>query len=177
MLAPGESPGGGALDAERLKALSTGEMTGFQVASERPPAAQEVPLQGPDGPVSLADLRGQVLLVNLWAEWCAPCREEMPTLDKLHQALGGADFRVVPISLDDTPVDKAQSILEEFGGVHMQTLADREMALMTEFGVTGLPATILIDRKGREIGRVVGPADWNSEAAKALINAAVSTPS
>lgn len=163
----------GALTPARLGQLAKGEMAGFQAASTPTEIAQDVKLQGPDGPVTLSALKGQVLLVNLWAEWCAPCIEEMPTLDRLQARLGGEDFRVLPISLDTAPIEKAQATLEQFGGTHMRTLADPDMALMAELGVTGLPSTLLIDRKGRELGRLIGPAEWDSPAAERLVRAAI----
>jgi len=170
---PATAPAAGELTPERLAALATEAMAGFQPAAERAEIAQDVELQGPDGPVTLSALKGQVLLVNLWAEWCAPCIEEMPTLDRLQAKLGGEDFRVLPISLDKSPVEKAQATLEEFGGTHLATLADPDMALMAELGVTGLPSTILIDRQGHELGRVIGPAEWDSREARRLVEAVI----
>lgn len=170
---PAAAGAAGELTPERLSELADGDMAGFQPAAERTKVAQEVELQGPDGATTLSELRGRVLLVNLWAEWCAPCIEEMPTLDRLQAKLGGDSFRVLPISLDRAPVDKAQATLERFGGAHLTTLADPNMALMAELGVTGLPSTILIDRQGRELGRLIGPAEWDSPAAERLVRAAV----
>jgi len=170
---PAAAPAAGELTAERLASLATAAMAGFQPAAERAEIAQDVELQGPDGPVTLSALKGQVLLVNLWAEWCAPCIEEMPTLDRLQAKLGGEDFRVLPISLDSAPIGEAQATLKRFGGAHLSTLADPNMALMAELGVTGLPSTLLIDRQGRELGRLIGPAEWDSPAAERLMRAAI----
>jgi len=165
--------GAGPLTPERLAELASGEMAGFQVSTDRPEVAREVTLEGPDGKVTLEAFHGRVLLVNLWAEWCAPCIEEMPTLDRLETALGGEAFRVLPISLDRAGIEASQATLEEFGGTHLRTLNDPDMALMAALGVTGLPSTILIDRQGRELGRLIGPAEWDSPEARKLIAAAI----
>ena len=159
--------------ADGLESLLTGQMSVFELAADRPAMPFDVVLEGSEGPASFGDFRGRVLLVNLWAEWCAPCIEELPTLAALETALGGKDFRVLPVSLDRAPVEEAQAVLGKFGVTGLETLADREMALMDRLGIIGLPATFLVDREGREIGRLVGPADWASEEARALVEAAL----
>lgn len=171
--------GGGESDsaAPAFESLLVGEMSVFELAPGRPEMPRDVVFEGPDGPVGFEDFRGQVLLVNLWAEWCAPCIEELPTLEALEASAGGADFRVLPISLDRAPVTQAQAVMRNYGVTGLATLADREMALMDRLGIIGLPATFLVDREGREIGRQIGPADWSSEAARALVAAALRTES
>ncbi|MFQ5346953.1 MAG: TlpA disulfide reductase family protein [Rhodothalassiaceae bacterium] len=153
--------------------LAAGAMTGFVLARELRPLPADLTFEGPDGLVHLDDYRGQVLLINLWAEWCAPCIEELPTLDRLAAKLAGPEFRVVPISLDSAPVAEAQAVLEKYGASHLTTLADRKMTVMAALGIAGLPTTILVDRKGRELGRFVGPADWSSPGALALVRSAI----
>ncbi len=161
--------GPGGLSEELLK----GPMAVFEIWPEPRPLPQDMVFESADGPVRLADFRGRVLLVNLWATWCAPCIEELPTLDGLQSEFGGPDFRVLPISLDRAPVETAQAALETFGVSHLRTIADRKMAAMGGLGITGLPTTLLVDRQGREIGRYVGPADWSSPEAAALVRAAI----
>ncbi|WP_150001540.1 TlpA disulfide reductase family protein [Iodidimonas gelatinilytica] len=180
MLSPGESSQTSQNEVSRQTAglnaaLAQGAMATFDLTEGRPSLPLDMQIQGPDGTMTLGDLRGQVLLINLWAEWCAPCIEEMPTLAALEADMGSADFRVVPISIDRSLVAQAQTVLEKFKAANLTTLADPSMRLMGDLGIIGLPATLLVDREGREIGRLVGPADWNSPDAKALVKAALAS--
>jgi thiol-disulfide isomerase/thioredoxin len=116
----------------------------------------------------LADFRGSVLLLNVWATWCAPCREEMPTLDALQARLGGADFHVLPLSIDRAGLGPVRRFYEEIGIEHLAMYLAEDIRAMAALAVAGLPTTILIDRNGRELGRLSGPADWNSAENVAL---------
>ncbi len=113
------------------------------------------------------------MLLNLWATWCVPCREEMPALDKLQAALGGANFEVVAINIDRGGPDKARDFLKEIGVNKLALYTDPSGKLFSTIRAVGMPTTLLIDREGREIGRLVGPADWASPEAKTLIEAAI----
>jgi thiol-disulfide isomerase/thioredoxin len=118
--------------------------------------------------LTLADFRGRVLLLNVWATWCAPCREEMPTLDALEARLGGADFHVLPLSIDRAGLGPVRRFYEEIGIEHLAMYLAEDIRAMAALAVAGLPTTILIDRQGRELGRLSGPADWNSAENVAL---------
>jgi thiol-disulfide isomerase/thioredoxin len=122
---------------------------------------------------NLGEWRGKVVLVNLWATWCAPCKREMPGLDRLQVKLGGADFAVLPISLDRSGPDKPRQFLTASGLKNLDLYLDRGGALMQTLRVPGLPLSVLIDRQGREIARLAGPAEWDSAEAEALIRAAM----
>ena len=124
---------------------------------------------------SLTDWKGKVVLLNVWATWCVPCREEMPTLDKLEAALGGKDFEVVAVNIDRGGGDKPKSFLAETGATHLSLYTDPTGKLFSVLKAVGMPTTLLIDREGREIGRLVGPAHWDSQEALALIKAAITT--
>jgi thiol-disulfide isomerase/thioredoxin len=119
--------------------------------------------------VTLADFKGRALLVNFWATWCGPCVEEMPSLDRLQAALGGKDFTVLTINEDRRGAAVAGPFLEKHGLKHLGIHADRRMALAHAFGLQGMPSSYLIDRHGKLIGSLIGPAEWDSPAAKALI--------
>jgi thiol-disulfide isomerase/thioredoxin len=113
-------------------------------------------------PRSLADFQGKVVLLNLWATWCAPCRQEMPTLDRLQAKLGGNDFQVVALSLDQDGVPVVRDFYREIGIQHLQIFVDEQMQSIQSLGAFGLPVTLLLDREGREIGRKAGAAEWDS---------------
>jgi thiol-disulfide isomerase/thioredoxin len=125
----------------------------------------------------LSDFRGKVVLVNLWATWCAPCKIEMPGLNRLQGELGGSDFTVLPISLDLGGPDKPRQFLEANGLGSLGLYLSASAKLMQQFGAPGLPFTMLIDREGREIARLAGPAEWDSPEAIAIIREAMASQS
>ena len=124
------------------------------------------------GTHSLADYRGKVVLLNFWATWCAPCREEMPSLDALQAELGGDDFQVVAIAAGHNPAPAIEKFLTEAKITNLPVLLDPRQGLARGMGVMGMPVTVLIDREGNEIARLIGGADWASEASKTLIRQA-----
>lgn len=125
-----------------------------------------------DKALSLADFRGKVVLLNIWATWCPPCREEMPSLDRLNAKRGGADFEVVALSIDrDTAL--VESFYEEFGIETLRGYFDPSAQAPNLLRAPGVPTTLLIDRNGREIGRALGPAAWDGEQVEALIDRAL----
>jgi thiol-disulfide isomerase/thioredoxin len=113
--------------------------------------------------LTLADFKGKVVLLNIWATWCGPCRKEMPTLDRLQAALGGPDFEVVPVSIDRKGMDAVSLFYVDMGIKNLgRFVAPEANHALDAIGVWGLPATLLIDRQGRELGRLEGPAEWDS---------------
>lgn len=150
---------------------SGNEMAAF-VKRANPEALPAFTFQGKDGKaLTIADFKGKTILLNLWATWCAPCRHEMPALDRLQAAMGSDKFEVVALSLDKDGVDKAQKFLGEIKVSHLNFYIDPTGKEGFNLKPVGLPTTLLIDAEGREIGRLAGPAEWDSEAAKALISA------
>lgn len=131
-------------------------------------------------PTTLADFSGKALLVNFWATWCAPCREEMPYLDTLSARYGGDDFAVVTINLDigEDGIDKARAFLEEGGMENLPLMADPTFAAFERLkanGVAlGLPATLLLDGRACEVAVLQGPAEWASDAAFSMIEKLIS---
>tara|TARA_B100001540_G_C15810373_1_gene644225 strand:- start:1392 stop:1844 length:453 start_codon:yes stop_codon:yes gene_type:complete len=119
--------------------------------------------------VRLSDYRGKVLLINFWATWCAPCRHEMPALERLQQQLGSKDFEVLIISMDRGGLKTSQKFLDDIGVTALKPLIDDASRLGRAMGAFGLPTTIMVDRNGKEIGRLVGPAVWDAPEALTLI--------
>jgi thiol-disulfide isomerase/thioredoxin len=113
-------------------------------------------------PLTLAGFAGKVVLLNIWATWCIPCREEMPTLDRLQAQLGSPAFHVVALSIDRAGVDSVRQFYGEIGIKNLAMYIDSSGQAASALGVVGLPTTLLIDRQGREIGRLVGPAEWDA---------------
>ncbi|TBR76560.1 MAG: TlpA family protein disulfide reductase [Burkholderiaceae bacterium] len=109
----------------------------------------------------LAAFRGRVVLLNIWATWCGPCREEMPTLDRLQAALGGPNFEVVTLSIDSGGLPVVQAFFRQIGVKHLHPYLDTYHEAM-DLGVAAVPFTVLIDDKGREFGRKLGPAKWDA---------------
>lgn len=108
----------------------------------------------------MESLRGKVLLVNVWATWCVPCREEMPTLDALQAELGSDRFEVVALSIDRAGPQAVGRFYDEIGVKHLKMYVDDTMLSATALRTVGLPTTILINAEGQELGRLVGPAEW-----------------
>ena len=129
------------------------------------------------GRKSLSDFRGKIVLLNLWATWCIPCREEMPALDKLQAKAGGPDFEVVAINIDTTRLERRQAFLDTAGVKSLAFYADPKaeafQVLRAANKVEGLPTSWLIGRDGCEIGVLAAKADWGSADAAALIAAAI----
>jgi thiol-disulfide isomerase/thioredoxin len=153
--------------------LSVGQMAAF-VFKKSPEALPETSFIDASGKErSLGDWRGKVVLLNLWATWCAPCRKEMPGLDRLQGEMGSDKFDVVAVSVDKTGIEGAKKFLDQIKVEKLGVFADPSVRLGNTLKAIGMPTTLLIDREGREIGRLVGPAEWDSEEAKHLIGAAL----
>lgn len=118
---------------------------------------------------TLADFKGKVVLLNLWATWCLPCRHEMPSLDRLQKELGSDQFEVVALSLDRAGKDAARKFFDEIKIAHLKLYIDPTMKAGNGLRAVGMPTTILIGKDGKELGRLPGPAEWDGPAAKALI--------
>jgi thiol-disulfide isomerase/thioredoxin len=126
-------------------------------------------------PQTLADWRGRVVLLNLWATWCVPCRKEMPTLDSLKAALGSDAFDVVAINIDTRDPEKPRAWLSETGLRHLVYYADPTAKVFQDLKLAGrafgMPTTLIVDRQGCELASLAGPADWSSEDALRLLKA------
>ncbi len=151
--------------------LSTGEMTAF-VFKKTPEELGEVKFADRTGQVrTLAEWKGKVVLLNLWATWCAPCRKEMPSLDRLQKELGSDKFEVVALAVDRGGADAVLKFLDGIKVANLTPYFDATTRATGTLRAVGLPTTILIGKDGREIGRLSGPAEWDGSDAKRLVEA------
>lgn len=159
-----------------LNAAATGEVAAFAVVDDPRPVPMMAFNDSDGNGRTMEDWRGQTVLFNLWATWCAPCREEMPALDRLQSELGGDDFEVVAVSIDTRESADPRGFLEE---IEVQSLAfyhdntaDLFQNLRAEALAFGMPTTLLIDDENCLLGFLAGPAHWDSPDAVALMAAA-----
>jgi thiol-disulfide isomerase/thioredoxin len=163
--------------ARRIAPFIKGEVAALAPAG----ASKKVPelaFQDASGqPKTLADWRGRTVLLNLWATWCVPCRQEMPALAELQNKLGGSDFEVVAVNIDTRDAEKPKAWLKEVGIQNLAYFADPTAKVfqdLKEVGKAfGMPTTLLVDPQGCEIATLAGPAEWASEDALRVIRAAL----
>ena len=162
---------------EAVDAAARGEVAAI-LAANPPRSVKDLAFNAPDGsPMTLANLSGKTLLVNLWATWCAPCREEMPALNQLQKEMGSETFEVVAVNVDTGGDEKPKRFLEETKVDALGYYRDSTLGLFNELKrrglALGLPVTLLVDDEGCMIGHMNGPAEWASDDAKRLIEAAM----
>lgn len=119
--------------------------------------------------MTVADLSGKVVVMNFWATWCPPCRAEMPSIDRLAGELAGDDVAVVTVSTDRGDRAKIDKFFEEIEVQNLTVYRDQNSDLAREAGALGLPITLIIDRDGREVARLIGDAEWDSDEAKTIV--------
>jgi len=162
--------------AKRLAPLARGEVAAVGIASE-PKRLPELTFTDANGkPRALGDFQGKTVLLNLWATWCVPCRKEMPALDALQARLGGDAFEVVAVNIDTRNLDKPKTWLQEVGITRLGYYADPSAKVFQDLKAIGkafgMPTTLLVDPQGCELGALAGPAEWASDDAVKLIEAA-----
>jgi thiol-disulfide isomerase/thioredoxin len=172
---PARQPIPAGADADQSAASPDGGKTLSFLAQPRPmPAIRFV--DGDGHAMTLADFHGRVVLLNVWATWCVPCRKEMPALDRLQAALGAPDFQVVPLSIDRQGAAVVKPFYRDLGlkalGIYIDQTGDATQALKT----VGVPTSVLIDRSGREIARKMGAAEWDSPEMVQLIQQHLGPP-
>ena len=165
---------------ERMAAMEpfTRGQVAAMVAAPRPLSLQDVSFKGAQGePLSMQDFAGKTVLLNLWATWCGPCRQEMPALNALQKEMGGDRFQVVAVNIDTGDDDKPKAFRSENGIDTLGFYRDSSMGvfnrLKKEGLAFGLPVTLLVDPKGCLVSAMNGPAAWDSTDAKGLIKAAI----
>lgn len=160
-----------------IAAQARGDVAGVRILS-RPEKLPDVSFIDSEGAVkTLADFKGRVTLLNLWATWCVPCKLEMPALDALQAQLGGPDFEVLAINMDSRDAGKPREWLKANNISKLAYYADAPgkvfQALRSAGRASGLPTTLLINRQGCVIGALDGAAEWHSQDAVRLVRAAV----
>ncbi|WP_298439306.1 TlpA disulfide reductase family protein [Geobacter sp.] len=125
--------------------------------------------------VKLSDLKGQVLLVNFWATWCPPCREEIPSLMRLNAAMAGKPFRMLCISIDEGGKVAVEEFFRKSGYV-LPTLLDTDKRVGKMYGITGVPETFVIDKRGVILKKVVGGMEWDQPDVIAYLNEVMNKP-
>lgn len=120
---------------------------------------------------NLSAYRGKPLIINVWASWCGPCRDEMGSLQKLSQRAGGNQLNVIGISTDDYP-EKASEFLQQ-SGTTFPNFIDKDLILEKMLGASRIPLTLLVDAEGRVIDKINGSQDWSSNASIELIRKAL----
>lgn len=160
-------------DFAELEALRAGDMKKLVLHS----SPKELPVlvfTDADGSESqLSDYAGKYILLNFWATWCAPCRAEMPALDRLNRDLGGEKFEVVTIATGRNPVPAMKKFFAQIGVETLPLHRDPKQLMARRMAVLGLPVSIFLDPEGREIGRLIGDADWAGEQAHAFVSALI----
>jgi thiol-disulfide isomerase/thioredoxin len=159
----------------QIDQMIKGEVAAFTFLSSPKPVAN-LNFQNDKGQtLSLQDFKGRALLVNLWATWCAPCREEMPALDELQRVKGGDNFQVLTINIDTRNLERPQLWLKDAGIKHLAYYSDAQaktfQTLRSAGTALGMPVTLLVDKRGCHIGHLNGPASWASADAIKLIEA------
>jgi len=163
--------------AKKLAPLAHGEVAAVKVATSGL-KVPELAFRDAEGkPLSLEHWRGRTVLLNLWATWCVPCRKEMPALDALEKKLGSPGFEVVAVNIDTRDADKPKAFLKELGANTLAYYADSSAKTFQDLKsigrAFGMPTTMLVDKQGCELGTIAGPAEWASEDAVKLIQAAL----
>jgi thiol-disulfide isomerase/thioredoxin len=158
-----------ASDLAALDALRQGEMEKLVLHDAAHAPVEQAFTDATGGALGFCDFEGKVVLVNLWATWCPPCRAEMPSIDRLAGDMAGEDLAVVALSTDRFGAERVQEFFDEIGVQNLAVYQDRRSEVARAVGAIGLPVTLILDREGHEIARLTGDADWDSPEAKAFL--------
>ena len=159
------------LDITAIAALRAGDMQKLVFHSEPKEMAKIGFFDEAGNDVSLDAYKGKVVLLNLWATWCPPCRAEMPSIDALQRELGSENFEVVTIATGRNTIPAINKFFTEANITSLPILLDPKMAFARANGAFGLPITIILNSDGQEIARMQGDADWHGEDALTVLRA------
>lgn len=147
---------------EAIPGSSHGKVSGFPL-HEEPKSLPKLQFVDENGrALTLANFHDKVVLLNIWATWCVPCRREMPALDRLQMVLGGPTFEVLALSIDRQGLSEVKKFYDEYDLKALQIYVDASGRVARDLSVVGIPTTLLINRNGYEVGRMVGPAEWDA---------------
>lgn len=152
-----------------VAALRTGDMKKLAIHSEVVMLPAALLHDAADVETSLEPYKGKWMVLNFWATWCAPCREEMPSLDRLQGMM--PEIAVVPVATGRNAVTGIERFYEEAGVVNLPILRDVKSQLARDMGVLGLPVTVIVNPDGAEVARLIGDAHWDSPDAQAILAA------
>lgn len=152
-----------------VASLREGDMKKLALHDAPVTIPEVVLLDAQDGEHSLADYKGKWVVLNFWATWCAPCRREMPSLERLQAAM--PELAVVPVATGRNAVEGIERFFEEAGVKTLPILRDPKSELARGMGVMGLPVTVILNPEGQEVARLIGDAEWDSDSAKAVLGA------
>ena len=177
----GDQACGAAVDlARKIAPLAHGEVAALTMATT-PLRLPDLAFEDSGGtPKKLSDFRGKTVLLNLWATWCVPCRKEMPALDGLQAKLGGPSFQVVAVNIDTRDPEKPKAFLNDAKLTTLDYFSDTKAKVFQDLKAVGralgMPTSVLVDGSGCEIATIAGPAEWDSDDAIKLIQAATKKP-
>jgi len=147
----------------------------FSYASEKPDIKNLVLIKNPkkyedvifkdinQKNVDLDDFKGKLILLNFWATWCAPCKEEMPSLDNLQSNSNFSNLKIFPINIGQEDISKSKFFFKELNIVNLNIYSDASITLAKKFSLRGVPTTILFNKEGNEFARIIGSIDFNDE--------------
>jgi thiol-disulfide isomerase/thioredoxin len=161
--------GGANPAAADVAALREGDMKKLALHEAPAPVPEVMLLDAEDGEHSLAEYKGKWVVLNFWATWCAPCRTEMPSLDRLQAAM--PEIAVVPVATGRNAVEGIKRFFDGAGVEGLPILRDPNSELARGMGVLGLPVTVILNPEGQEIARLIGDAEWDSDSAQAVLKA------
>ncbi len=157
--------------ADDLESLRVGDMKKLVLHAEAKAAGDAVIFDAEEGELTLAAFEGKTVVLNFWATWCAPCREEMGSLDRLQAALGSDAFEVVAVATGRNPVKQVKRFFKTEGIEELVIYRDPKSTLARQMGILGLPITVVLNPAGEEIARLRGDAEWDSAEAQAILKA------
>lgn len=150
----------------RKESVSPGKQA---VPAENQPAP-EIVVNGMNGsPLKLSDLKGKVVLLNFWATWCPPCREEIPSMIKLNKIMAGKQFQMVAVSIDEGGRPSIESFFQTTGFSDLPAYTDPDSRAAKAYGITGVPETFIINKNGIIVKKVIGPLAWDSPDVTAFL--------
>ena len=150
-------------------------ITNFSYGSEKPDIKNLILIKNPkkyeniifkdinQKNVNLDDFKGKLILLNFWATWCAPCKEEMPSLDNLQSNSKFYNLKIFPINIGQEDISKTEIFFKNLGIQNLDIYIDAPITLAKKFSLRGVPTTILLNKQGRELARIMGSIDFNNE--------------